>query len=123
MMWERLNAAEARAHMALHVAARALAAKLRVAHNASAAACVRQWEEAEAQVCRTRQAETPSQHELEGGSARPPQSCENGSGSSLASAPQRKLKSAGCADNSCSSRQRSSACARAGWRKRRSARR
>jgi hypothetical protein len=60
---------------------------------------VRQWEEAEAQVCRGRQAEAPSQHELKGGSARPPPSCENGSGSSRASAPQRKQKSAGCASN------------------------
>jgi hypothetical protein len=78
---------------------RALAAKLRVAHNASAAACVRQWEEAEAQVCHGRQAEAPSQHELEGGSARPPPSCENGSGSSSTSAPQRKQKSACCSSN------------------------
>ena len=49
-----------RAHMALNAAARALAAELRVAHNASAAACVRQLEEAEAQVCRVRQVEAPS---------------------------------------------------------------
>jgi hypothetical protein len=59
-----------------------------VAHNASAAACVRQQEEAEA-VCRVRQAEAPSQHELECGSARPPPSCENGRGSSRTSAQQR----------------------------------
>ena len=75
MVWERLSAAEVRAHMALDAAARALAAELRVARNASAAACVRQREEAEEQECRVRQAEAPSQHELEGGSARPPPSC------------------------------------------------
>jgi hypothetical protein len=96
MMWERLSAAEVRAHMALDAAACALAAKLRVAHNASAAACVRQREEAEVQVCRAQQAEAPSQHELEGGSTRPPPSCENRSGSSRASAPQRKLKTRLC---------------------------
>jgi hypothetical protein len=73
--------------------ARALAAELRVAHDASAAACVRQQEDAGAQVCRVRQAEAHSQHELEGGSMRPPPSCENGSGSSRASALRHKLKS------------------------------
>ena len=93
MTCERLSAAEARAHTALDAAARALAAELRVAHDASAAACVRQPEEAEAQVCRMRQAEAHSQHELEGGSMRPPPSCENGSGSSRASALRHKLKS------------------------------
>ena len=63
--WERLSAAEARAHAALDAAARALAAELRVAHDASAAACVRQREEAEAQVRRVRQAEAHAQRELE----------------------------------------------------------
>ena len=117
MMWERLSAAEVRAHMALDAAARALAAELLVARNASAAACVRQRDEAEAQVCRMRQADAPSQHKLEGGSTRPPPSCENGSGcSSRASAPQRKLKSAGCAGNARSLRRRGSACARADLR-------
>ena len=48
MTWERLSAAEARAHTALDAAARSLAAGLLVAHCASAAACVRQREEAEA---------------------------------------------------------------------------
>ena len=50
MTCERLSAAEAQAHTALDAAARALAAELRVAHDASAAACVRQREEAEACV-------------------------------------------------------------------------
>ena len=42
MTWKRLSAAEVRAHTALNAVARALAAELRVAHNASAAACVQQ---------------------------------------------------------------------------------
>ena len=114
MMWERLSAAEVRAHMALDTAARALAAELRVAHDASAAACARKREEAGAQVCRMRQAEAHSQHGLEGGSTRPPPSCKNGSDSSRTSALWRKLKSTGCTGNARSSRQRSSVWARAG---------
>ena len=116
MTCERLSAAEARAHTALDAAARALAAELRMAHDTSAAACVWQREEAETQVCRLRQAEAHSQHELEGGSTRPPQSCENGSGSSCASALRCKLKSAGCTGNAHSSRRRNSAWARASRR-------
>jgi hypothetical protein len=64
-------------------------------------------------VCRVRQAEAHSQHELEGGSTRPPPSCKNGSDSSRASALWRKLKSTGCASNARSSRTRSSAWPRA----------
>jgi hypothetical protein len=42
MTWKRLSAAEVRAHTALDAAVGEQAAELRVAHDASAAACVRQ---------------------------------------------------------------------------------